>query len=328
MLRKRHGDAESVESAVLDLLIVVPSNGRNVTGNGRSADQWSQWLAHAGHDVRILSTYDGEGADAMIALHASLNHAAVKSFRAAHPEAPIIVALTGTDIYPDPDKRALGSMELADRIIALQPAARDKVPAALQNKLRVIVQSAEAPASNRSLDTFDVCVVGGLRPVKDPMRAAAASRLLPEASRIRILHAGPPLDPRYIEEIEIEQRDNPRYRWLGALDPATARQLIADSRLLVVSSRNEGGARVIGEAVVAGTPILAARNDASRALLGEDFAGLFEFGDTQGLADLMRRAETDAAFWEQLREQAGSVAAQFGPARERDTWAALIEELR
>ena len=63
---------------------------------------------------------------------------------------------------------------LADRIIALQPAARDKVPAALQDKLRVIVQSAEAPASNRAPDTFDVCVVGGLRPVKDPMRTAAA----------------------------------------------------------------------------------------------------------------------------------------------------------
>ena len=178
-----------------------------------------------------------------------------------------------------------------------------------------------------SNDSFDVCTVGHLREVKDPLRAAAASRRLPQTSRIRVRHAGAILDDGYAELVQREQAENPRYAWLGELTPAEAQNLMAQSRLTVVSSFHEGGARVIGESIVAGTPVLAARNDASLSLLGEDYAGLYEAGRTEELATLMTRAETDGAFLDALVERAGRLAPQFDPRREQEAWRELMAEL-
>ena len=104
-------------------------------------------------------------------------------------------------------------------------------------------------------------------------------------------------------------------------------RLIAESQLLVVSSFHEGGARAIGEAVAAGTPILAARNDAACSLLGDDYPGLYDAGDTEQLADLMVRAETETEFLETLRKHTLQARAQFEPQREREALRALMADL-
>lgn len=312
------------------ILIVTPGIGDVPTGNVTAAAAWEAQLRPLGHDVRIAHEYAGEDAAVLIALHGEKSHASVSAFRRDHPQRPIIVVATGTDIYPRAGDAALESFALADRIVVLQSGARDRIPAEHRDKTWVIVQSAEiAPERNGTTDsgTFDICVIGHLRDPKDPMRAAAASRLLPAESRIRVHHAGAVLDRAYEAQIEREQAQNDRYSWLGSLTPSQALRLVADSRLLVVSSFQEGGSRVLGEAVANGTPVLAARSDAALSLLGPDYPGLYDAGDTRQLADLMSRAETDSAFLAQLSERITLAADQFDPRLEREAWRRLIGSL-
>jgi len=315
----------------VNLLIVTPMAGDVWTGNRNTAHTWSERLQSLGHRVTVHQQYRGGDADMLIALHARKSHESIVAFRKAHPGRPIIVALTGSDLYPVLDDVSRKSLAIADRIVVLQPRARDRVPATHRDKVSVIVQSVEAqsdvPAPAESpgeKDTFDICVVGHLREVKDPFRAAAAARLLPAESTIRICHAGAILEAPCRERVEREQAENPRYTWLGELEHRAARQLIARCRLQILSSVFEGGGCVIGESLVAGTPLLAARNDASCSLLGDDYAGLFDAGDTGALCDLMSRAETDTLFLDRLRDQCAAKRSQFDIEPELDAWRELI----
>jgi glycosyltransferase involved in cell wall biosynthesis len=172
-----------------------------------------------------------------------------------------------------------------------------------------------------------VCVVANLRSVKDPLLAAAAARTLPAKSRIRVLHVGAALDPALQRAAEDEQRANPRYRWVGSLSRRSTLLTIARSRLLVLSSRSEGGANVISEAIVNDVPVLSSRIDGSLGLLGESYAGYFEVGDARGLAQLLQRAESDAAFLRELADACRALRPQFEPARERTAWAELLSEI-
>jgi putative glycosyltransferase (TIGR04348 family) len=310
----------------LEIQIVTPRHGRVLTGNRCTARQWAQLLRDLGHTVSVVHEAGVEQPDVLIALHAAQNHEAI---RQAGPGTRTVVALTGTDLYPELGERALDSLQAADRIVALQARAKLRVPEAQRDKVHVIVQSAanDGTAQPRTRDPFQICVIGHLRRVKDPLRSAAAARLLPETSKIQIVHVGAILEPAYRELVEREMAQNPRYRWLDMTDPAGAQTVMAGSQLQVVSSYFEGGARVIGESLVVGTPVLAARNDASCCLLGEDYPGLYDAGNTNQLAELMERAETDEKFLLQLQERAAELAGQFNPLREREAWRELAAEL-
>ena len=289
----------------MEILIVSPPASL-VNGNTNTAASWATELAALGHSVRVKPSYDGRSAELLIALHATKSHEALVQFQTAHPEASTVVVLAGTDLYPDLSATSLHSLAIADRIVVLQAKALHRLPTNLQQKTEVIPLSAPpppAPADQSELcpaDLFKVCVVGHLRGVKDPLRTAHAARLLPESSKIVVLHVGAILEERFEAEVEREQKENPRYRWLGALEYDAAYQLIASSDLFVLSSIAEGGGRVLSEAILANTPILAARNDASTSLLGDDYPGLFETGATAELAALMEHCENDAAFLDQL----------------------------
>jgi glycosyltransferase involved in cell wall biosynthesis len=168
--------------------------------------------------------------------------------------------------------------------------------------------------------------VGHLRDEKDPLRTALAARLLPEASRVRVLHAGAALSPAWKRAALREARENPRYRFLGELPLARARALIARSRVLSLTSRLEGGANVVSEAVAAGTPILAARIPAMAAILGEDHPGLFEFGATEELAGLLDRAEREPPFLRELARRSRALRRALSPAREKSLLVRVVRE--
>jgi hypothetical protein len=131
----------------------------------------------------------------MIALHAWRSSDSIRDFRARYPARPLIVALSGTDIYQYIDRDpapTLHSLACADRLVALQELARRRVPAQFRRKVRVVHQSAPPlrPVHPPRTRSFDVAVIGHLREVKDPFRAAKAVRRLPATSRIRIVHLG------------------------------------------------------------------------------------------------------------------------------------------
>ncbi len=275
--------------------------------------------------------WDGKPADALVALHAHKNARAIRAFRTTYPDRPLIVVLTGTDVYRDLRTHASArrSLELADLVVVLQAEAVDQVPRTLRHRTHVIYQSARplkpAPAARQR--SFDVACVGHLRAVKDPMRAAMASRGLPAASRIQVIHAGAALTEALEARAMRETEQNPRYRWLGGLTTGGARRLIAKSRILVVSSRMEGGANVIVEAIIDRTPVLASRISGNLGMLGNDYPGYFAFGDTAALTELLRQCEDDPNFLRSLLAHCDERRPRFQETCERDALEKLLGPL-
>ncbi len=97
---------------------------------------------------------------------------------------------------------------------------------------------------------------------------------------------------------------------------------------MVLSSKMEGGANVISEAVVAGVPVIASRIPGSVGLLGADYPGYYPVGDARALARLLRRAEEDAAFLKSLAKACKARAPLFAPRREVTAWRKLLRQVR
>lgn len=311
--------------------MVCPAPPGSLYGNRVTALRWTRILRSLGHRVTVAGDYDGRRCDLLIALHACKSAGAVFKFREWHPGLPIVVALTGTDLYRDLHRYCIPAraLDAADRIVALQPLAVAELALSVRDKVRVIYQSAKPvrPVGKPSRSFFDVCVAGHLRYIKDPFRTAYAVRRLPAASHIRVFQAGAAMDASAARLATAEQARNPRYRFLGPLSRTATRRLIARSRVLVLSSRIEGGANVISEAIVDGTPVIASRIPGSVGLLGDDYAGYFPVGDTERLRRLLLRTESDAGFYRLLRQQCASRARLFRPDAERERWRSLLHEL-
>ncbi len=314
--------------------IVTPAPPGSYYGNRVTAVRWARILGKLDHRVSIHQTYDGQTLDLLIALHARRSAASVTRFRRKNPGAPIVIALTGTDLYSDirTSRQARESLEMADRIIVLQPMALKELRGTHKKRARVIYQSVDeaglkADGKRKLNRDFDVCVIGHLRPVKDPFRAALASRLLPSASGVRVLQVGRAMSRAMTQRARSEMKINCRYRWLGELPPARTSRILANSRICIVSSRIEGGANILSEAIVASVPVLASRVAGNVGILGDDYPGLFRFGDTQQLAQLITRAETNPEFPAELRARLKKLAALFGPLREQKAWARLLKEI-
>ena len=282
--------------------------------------------------MRIAADYDGRPADLMVAVHAWRSSGAIEKFKAKLPGSPVILQLSGTDIYhylesdPVPTRRA---MELADRLVALNDLAWRRVPRSLRSRLFVIHQSAMASPYPRRPDPRDVVVsvIGHLRDVKDPLRAAEAARLLPANSRIRIEQVGRAYTPQWTGRARAEMKANPCYLWRGDVPASAVRRLLARSHAMVISSLSEGGANVISEAAVAGVPVLASRVDGNVGLLGADYPGYFPAGDTRALARLLQRLEHDPRFAARLAQALARRAPLFRPAREIAAWRRLLAGL-
>lgn len=314
----------------MKIRIVTPAPPGSRHGNRATARRWARLIRRLGHRVTIATAWRSEPCDALVALHAWKSRNSISRFHRAHPGRPLIVALTGTDVYRDLERRpaTLPSLERATFIVALQPLARRRLPRSLRSKVRTILQSAEPmrPRPRPSSRTFDVSVAGHLRPVKDPFRAALAARLLPGTSRLRVLHAGRALSPAMARRARAEEARNPRYRWLGELSEARTRRLVASSRLHALTSRLEGGANVVSEALADGVPVVSSRIDGSVGMLGRDYPGYFTPGSTRGLAALLRRAEADPRFLPDLRRRCARLRARFAPAAELEAWRRLLGE--
>jgi putative glycosyltransferase (TIGR04348 family) len=322
--------------------IVTPAPPLSKSGNRITALRWARILKNLAHRVSVTQTYDRESYDLLIALHARRSYSSIKNFHREYNRRPIIVALTGTDIYQDLQKnrQAQEAIEIATRIVVLQPKAIEELPEHVRFKARIIYQSAVdraeialihkpvlRPGLSRSHHTFDLSVIGHLRPVKDPFRAALAARLLPISSRIRVLHAGRAMTESMAVRARTEMELNPRYFWLGELSRSRISRLLKQSQLYVLSSRLEGGANSLSEAIVAGIPIVASRIPGTVGILGEDYPGYFAAGKTRELLRLMVRAEEDADFLALLKSHCESLIKLFDPAREHLAWSDLLEEL-
>lgn len=298
-------------------------------GNVVTSERWRSFFQELGHQVLEGPEGTGEHCELLVVFNAYKNREALRQVAQGEGRPRIVICLTGTDLYQDlqQDPSAWDVLYLADRLVVLHPCALDALPAELRGRAQVIYQSAVATQPPRAAETgyFDVCVIAHLRPVKDPLRAARAARLLPPESRVRVLLLGKALSDELGEEARLEQEVNPRFRWLGEQSQERTAEILHNSSVLVVSSLFEGGANVVSEAVAAGVPVIGTDMACMRGLLGDDYPGLFPVGDSSGLAALLLRAETDRDFYRELAERCRHQAYKFEPALERESLRLLLE---
>ena len=316
----------------MNIILITPAKKQSKTGNRVTASRWERLLRGLGHRVTVQFDWDGTPGDMMVAIHAWRSASSIARFRQQFPGRPLVVALSGTDIYRfrhSHPEETLRSMEMADALVCLHDLAYRAIPGAHRKKLHVIHQSA-APlthARSPSVRTFDVCIVGHLREEKDPFRTTYAARTLPEESRLRIVHLGKAHNDEWAAQAHAEMELNPRYHWRGEVGAWQVRKEFLKTHALVHSSIMEGGANVISEAVVADVPIIASDIDGNVGLLGEDYPGYYPVADTDALNALLQRAENDRDFLQLLQEHGNKRKHLFTPERESSRWQALLNSI-
>ena len=166
------------------IVIISPALANANNGNWQTAWRWSRFL-RKDYRVTLAVHWDGTCCDAMIALHARRSAASIAAFSAACPSLPLIVVLTGTDLYKDifTDRDAQRSLQLATQLVVLQTAGLQGLNKDLRSKAQVIYQSAPSlkpltknPA--KPLRYFDVTMIGHLRAEKDPATFMGAAKFL------------------------------------------------------------------------------------------------------------------------------------------------------
>ncbi|MFA7270231.1 MAG: selenoneine biosynthesis selenosugar synthase SenB [Sterolibacterium sp.] len=309
------------------IILITPAKPGSLQGNRRTALRWARYLRGLGHDVEIAVSWRGQEHDAMIALHARRSHSSLKAWKTAYPQRPLILVLTGTDLYRDirSDSSAQESLLLADRLVVLQTKALEELDPVCRAKAEVIFQSVGA---HRRRDPprsyFLVSVIGHLREEKDPFRAALALGQLADIGRLRVVQIGKALTPQAAAQARKLMQADRRYRWLGELDHASTLRWLARSHVMAISSRMEGGAHVVSEAIGIGVPVIASEIPGNIGLLGKTYPGYFKVADETALAQLLRRAINRPAYLDELAAAVKARQYLVDPATERKALAAML----
>jgi putative glycosyltransferase (TIGR04348 family) len=313
------------------IALVTPALADANNGNWQTARRWAAMLAPAFEVQPMREWRDGDEA-LMLALHARRSAASIAAWRAARgPAAPLVLALTGTDLYRDIDSDASAqrSLVLADRLIVLNELGAERLPAALRAKAHVVLQSCPArqPLAYKPRRHLRAVTVGHLREEKDPLTLLRAAERLAHRSDIRIDHLGAALDPALGDAARTTMARCPGYRWLGGVHHGEARRRIRAAHVLVHTSRMEGGAHVVIEALRSGTPVVASNIDGNLGLLGRDWPALFEPGDDAALATLLEKARDEPDMLARLQTAAARRAPLFTPEAERAALRSVLDPL-
>ena len=109
---------EQDEEDIIQICLVSPT----LLGNQTTAKRLAKLLQELGHSVVIRMDFDLKQYDLLIALHARRSAPSIKKFHKLHTELPIILILTGTDLYHDIryNQSAKASLEISTRLVTLQ----------------------------------------------------------------------------------------------------------------------------------------------------------------------------------------------------------------
>jgi glycosyltransferase involved in cell wall biosynthesis len=118
-----------------------------------------------------------------------------------------------------------------------------------------------------------------------------------------------------------------RYQWIGEVSHADALRMLSQCRLMVISSRMEGGAHAVSEAIALGIPVIASDIPGNRGLLGEDYPAYYPVGDESALANLLYRSEIMPTFYASLQKHIDLRRELIKPAREKLSIQAMVSAL-
>ena len=297
------------------IVLVTPVLSDTRNGNWQTAHRWASMLS-PNYNVTLTAQWPDDAASsisqrlgfhfatsakspapvAMLALHAFKSSASIEAWSCMFPSRPLIVVLTGTDLYRDIESqpKAQASLERADYLVVLQEQGLKALPRALQSKARVVFQScSQYKTLVKSTTYLKAVMVGHLRDEKWPQTLFEAAHLLSPNDHIYIDHIGQALDSTLEQQALSTALDCPHYRWLGGLSHKSTRQRIQHAHVLIHTSRMEGGAHAVMEAVRSGTPVLASRIDGNLGMLGSHYLGYFEPGNAKALTSMLRRCRED-----------------------------------
>ena len=181
-------------------------------GNRQTANRWARML---GGDYRVelgtrWTASPNDPAAVLLALHARRSADSVARWAQQQPVRPLVVVLTGTDLYRDIhfDAGAQHSISVAQRLVVLHERAVDDLPPQYRAKAVVCLQSTPArapwPKTRRHLRAL---MVGHLRQEKSPQTYFDTARLLALRRDIRLDHIGAALDPALGRAAQETQRD-------------------------------------------------------------------------------------------------------------------------
>ena len=314
----------------LKIEIVTPAPLGSLHGNRMTALRWQKILTLLNHQCTLAQEWTSKPCDVLVALHGLRSFESIQRFKHAHPTRPLVLIMTGTDIYRDlkNSEKVHRSMDLADAIVVLQAAAVSSLPKKHHPKVQVIYQSIKGvsrkPPPQRH---FLVSVIGHLRAEKDPFCAAQSMSMLPLKSKIQLVHLGAAMSPEFETQARLTEKNEPRYRWLGELSHAKTMQWLSRSHLMVISSLMEGGAHVVSEAIAIGVPVIASDIAGNRGLLGDAYPAYFPVGDPAALSQLLTRAETDPIFYKKMSRAVRKQSAFIKPEREQKSIKKLLQSL-
>jgi glycosyltransferase involved in cell wall biosynthesis len=247
---------------------------------------------------------------------------------------PSILTLSGTDInhdYDHPDRRRQveEAIKKAAVIVTYNRSIADRIPRA-----RVIpkgVTLGDAPFDLRAVAAlqpgdFIFLHPGGIRPVKNPLLAIDA--LAPIHPAIRLVFAGPILDPAYGREFSHRVASEPWIRHLPHIQPTAMHAAYRAADVVLNTSLSEGLSNAIMEAMLAGRAILATDIPGNRDLIEDGATGLLfrgpnDFQDKAALLfrdpdrrrDLGRAAQNHARACYSTEREVDALLQAYGDAR-------------
>ncbi|HMS28165.1 MAG TPA: TIGR04348 family glycosyltransferase, partial [Burkholderiaceae bacterium] len=216
------------------ICIISPALADANNGNWQTARRWQHMLSKDYH-VTIMRQWDGKPCDAMLALHARRSADSIAQWANRFPTKPLVLVLTGTDLYRDiaVDALAQQSLQQAHRLIVLQDLGIRSLPMALRSKCQVIYQSTARrqtmPKTSRKLRAL---MVGHLRAEKSPQTYFAAARILAQRADIVLDHIGAPLDADLGQQAQHLAAELPTYRYLAEQAHTSTRDRITRAHVL------------------------------------------------------------------------------------------------
>lgn len=304
----------------LRVALLTPFDFPSFRGNAITVNRVARGLRERGMDLNVwdLSVIPEAQVEAEVeAYRPALIHA-FHAFRvgplalrvARKLEVSLLVTITGTDgnhdlFDPERAQTVRRVLEGASAITVFHDSMRMKLASALPDleaKLAVVPQSVRLeewppyPLAERlglPPDAVTFLFPAGIRMVKNPFFPLASfDRLVRRFPSLRLVYAGPILDPGEGERLLSALAERRWAAYLGTVPHGQMRSLLEAVDVVLNCSLSEGGmANSVLEALACGRPVLASAIEGNRSLIDDGVTGFLFTGSEEFVAKAARLVE-------------------------------------